>query len=245
MNRDDVVVAAAGDARSFDRRWLLRAGAVSVGVAVAGGILGPFRSAVAGLAGEPDGSQQQLDVQVFQTAASLENVALAAYASALTLPAIGANPALTHYLESARAHHLEHRDAFNAQAEARGGVRQDAPNPTYDKLVEEAMPTLDDVGAVVGLAATLEEAAGDTYLANVALLGDPAARALMAAVMGVEAQHLAVLRIVAALLDAGLPDLVAAPTDVARLPSAIVSVASPGPFAAPEHASPPAEGAVR
>jgi hypothetical protein len=246
MNREDVAVAAAtGDPLSFDRRWLLRAGAVSVGVALAGGILGPFRSAVAGLTGDPGGTQRQLDVQIFQTAASLENVALEAYATALALPVVGANATLVHFLESARSHHIEHRDAFNAQAEALGGVRQEAPNPTYDKLVEEALPTLDDVGAVVGLAATLEEAAGDTYLANVTQLADPQARALMAAVMGVEAQHLAVLRIVAALLAADLPDLVAVPTDVARLPSAIGSVASPGPFEAPEHASPPEQGAVR
>ena len=107
------------------------------------------------------------------------------------------------------------------------------------------MPGVRDAAALVDLAATLEEAAGDTYLANVVRLDDPAARALMASVMGVEAQHLAVLRTVAALFAAGAPDLVAAPTDVSRLPAVVGSVAAPDPFEAPDHASPPEEGAVR
>ena len=100
-------------------------------------------------------------------------------------------------------HHDEHRDVFNAQAEALGGVRQDAPNPKYDRIVEAAMPGVGDAAAFVDLAATLEAAAGDTYLANVVRLDDPAARALMASVLGVEAQHVAVLRTVAALFTAG------------------------------------------
>jgi hypothetical protein len=242
MNRDDVVAAASV---AIDRRRLLRVGAVSVGVAVAGAILGPFRSAVAGLAGGPTGAQPQIDVQIFQTAASLEVVALTTYAGVLGLPLIGEHPAIASFIDAAAQHHVEHRDAFNARAEALGGARQEAAHPKYRQLVDDELPALADVGAVVGLAATLEEAAGDTYLANVTQLDDPAARALMASVMGVEAQHLAVFRSAAALLDADLAELVATPPDIARLPTALADVASPRPFETAEHASAPAEGAVR
>jgi hypothetical protein len=246
MNRDDMAVAAAvRGATPIARRRLLKTGAAGCGVLVAGGFLGPLRSALAGLVGEPAAAQQALDVQIFQTAASLENVAIAAYATAQELPFIRENPTLAHFVEATVQHHDEHRDVFNAQAEALGGTRQDAPNPKYDRIVDAAIPGVGDVAAFVDLAATLEEAAGDTYLANVVRLDDPAARALMASVMGVEAQHVAVLRTVAALFTAGLPDLVAVPTDVSRVPAAIGSVACPEPFATPDHASPPEEGAVR
>jgi hypothetical protein len=245
MNRDHVAVTAAIGGAPIARRRLLKTGAVGCGVLVAGGFLGPLRSALAGLAGEPAAAGQPVDVQIFQTAASLENVAIAAYTTALALPFIVGNATVAEFIDLARQHHTEHRAAFNAQAEALGGARQNAPNPKYDRIVQATMPGVGDAAALVDLAATLEGAASDTYLADVARLDDPAARALMASVMGVEAQHVAVLRTVAALFAAGVPDLFAAPTDVGRLPASIGSIAGPEPFATPDHASPPEEGAVR
>ena len=98
--------------------------------------------------------------------------------------------------------------------------------------------------AVVRLAAMLEEVATDTYLADLGQLHDLDSRSLTASVMGVEAQHLAVLRAFDSLFSAALPHLVATPTDVPRLPRAIGSVACPRAFELPDRASPPTEGAV-
>jgi hypothetical protein len=246
MNRDDVAVAAATEgATSIARRQLLKAGAVGCGMLVAGGFLAPMRSALAGLAGGRAEAQENLEVQIFQTAASLENVAIAAYARVLELPFVSGDATVATFLDAARGHHAEHRDAFNARAEELGGARQEAPNPRYGTVVGVTLPDIRTAAAAVDLAVTLEQAAGDTYLADIARLDDPAARALMASVMGVEAQHVAVLRIVAALFAAGVPDLVAAPADVVRLPASVGSVASPETFAAADQASPPEEGAVR
>jgi Ferritin-like domain len=246
MSRDDVAVAAATEGvPSIARRQLLKVGAVGCGILVTGGFLGPMKSALAGLAGDRAEAQPDLEVQIFQTAASLENVTIAAYATALELPFISGDATVAKFIDAARQHHAEHRDAFNARAEALGGARQDAPNPKYSGIVEAALPDVRNAAAVVNLGITLEQVAGDTYLADIARLDDPAARALMASVMGVEAQHVAVLRTVAALLAAGVPDLVAVPPDVGRLPASIGSVASPEPFATPDQASPPEEGAVR
>ena len=218
---------------------------IGFGVLAAGGLLGaPLRSAVGALGGL-GASQPDVDVQIFQTAASLENLAVATYASTLELPGIQEHATIAQFIEATMGHHAEHGAAFNAQAEALGGVRQDAPNPRYAQVVEDAKPTLIDAGGVVRLAAMLEEVATDTYLGNVTMLGEPAARVLMASVMGVEAQHLAMLRTINTLLASALPDLVSMPTVVDRLPASIGSVAFPEPFEAPNLASPPAEGAAR
>jgi hypothetical protein len=243
MNRDVAAAAATGGASPIARRLLLKTGIVGCGALVAGGLLRPLRSAMAGVAS--DLPEQVPEVQIMQTAASLENVTIATYAKALELPFIASDAAVANLLDAARQHHTEHRDAFNARAEAHGGVRQDAPNPKYGGIVDATLPGVRNAAALVSLAVTLEQAAGDTYLADIARLDDPAERALMASVMGVEAQHLAVLRTVAALFAAGVPELAAVPTDLVRLPAAIGTVASRGPFATPDQASPPAEGAVR
>ena len=105
-----------------------------------------------------------------------------------------------------------------------------------------------DVGhaaGVIALAATLEEAATDTYIYNLAVLRDPTMRTLMARVMGVESQHLAVLQTFGALIAAGVPELIAIPTDVSALPMAIGSAASSRALEITNFASVPAEGAVR
>ena len=107
------------------------------------------------------------------------------------------------------------------------------------------MPTLADAAGVVALAATLEEAATDTYIYNLAVLRDPTMRTLMARVMGVESQHLAVLQTFGALIAAGVPELVAIPTDVSALPMAIGSAAFSHALEITNFASFPAEGAVR
>ena len=123
--------------------------------------------------------------------------------------------------------------------------RQTGTNPKYTPIVEDAKPTLTDALAVAKLAATLEEVAGDTYLANLALLSDGNLRLLMGSVQGVEVQHLATLRAVIALIEGGAPQLVAIPTDVPSLPAAAGSVAFPKAFEEPDLASPPEEGALQ
>lgn len=185
-----------------------------------------------------------VDVMILQTAVSLELLAVATYEAALTLPFIkDGNPVVKAFAETTMQQHAEHRAAFSAQTKALGGTDQTVPNPKYTPIVEQAKPTLQGPADVVKLAATLEEVATDTYLADLNLFTDVKSRWLMASVMGVECQHLATLRAVGALL--GAPELIAIPTDVAKLPAAAGSVAFPAAFEAPNLASPPEEGAVK
>ena len=200
---DDAIGVDVTEPARMARRRLLKVGGISLGVLAAGGLCGaPFRSTVSALVGRPRATAPNVAVQIFQTAASLENLAIATYTSVLDLPGVQDHPTIAQFIETTMGHHAEHVAAFNAQAEALGGARQDAPNPRYAQIVEEATPTLTDAAAVVRLFAMLEEVATDTYLSNVTMLEEPSARLLMASVMGVEAQHLAVLRTITALLAA-------------------------------------------
>ena len=232
--------------RAFDqsrRSLLARLGLTGGGVAVAGTGIG---GAIAALLARPASAQASLDIQILQTASSLERLAVNTYAAALTLPFIkDGNKTVVAFAQTTMKQHDEHRAAFQAQTKTLGGAVQDAPNPKYKAVVDGEVPKLKAPGDVVKLAMTLENVARDTYLADLAQFSDAKTRFLMATVMGVETQHLAVLRAVAALLAGGGAALIAIPTDVAKLPAAAGSVGFPDANPEPKLASPPAEGALK
>ena len=71
-------------------------------------------------------------MQVLQTAASIENLAVATYKTALTLPYIGdraANPVMTKFAQVTIGQHAQHADAFNAAVKSLGGKAQTKPDP--------------------------------------------------------------------------------------------------------------------
>ena len=210
-----------------------------------GGILGvgAVSSIMARSAAAADGD---IDVMQLQTAVSLELLAVATYGAALTLPFIsGGNPVIVKFAQTTMSQHDQHRDAFSAQTKTLKGTDQTATNPKYTPIVEAAKPTLKTPLDVVKLAMTLEQVATETYLADLNRYTDVTSRSLMASVMGVECQHLATLRAVAALLQGGGDALIAIPTDITKLPAAAGSVAFPDAFEGVTMASPPEEGAVK
>ncbi|MEO7398541.1 MAG: ferritin-like domain-containing protein [Ilumatobacteraceae bacterium] len=213
-----------------------------LGMLAGAGVIG---AAVSSILARPVAADEALDIQILQTASSLEILAVATYGAALTLPFIvDGNPVVKAFAETTMGQHDEHRQAFQAQTDALGGEKQNNANPKYAPVVEEAKPTLTDAMKVVSLAATLEQVATETYLNNMMLFTDKTSMGLMASVMGVESQHLAVLRAVGALLAGGGEALIAIPTDVAALPAAAGSVAFPEAFQGTTMASPPEEGAL-
>ncbi len=228
------------------RRDLLKKGGFGIGGLASRGLLGgAFGSALLGIVARPASAQASVDTQILNTASSLENLAVATYDAALGLDFIRANETITAFARETRQQHSEHGKAFNAQAVALGGEEQDETNAKYQAIVDETLPTLTDPLKVAELAAVLEEVATSTYVANMSLFQDKESKAIMASVMGVEAQHLATLRAVIALLSNDLGDLVRIPTDVAALPEAAGSAAFPAAFQSTTKASPPEEGAVR
>ncbi len=247
--RDDELDPAEVERFNESRQGLAQdLGLGAGGFARRGALAGGLGAALAALITAPAsaGGSKKLDVQILQTASSLEILAIATYGAALELPFIqDGNPVVVTFAETTMMQHDEHRKAFQAQTKALGGKKQKKPNPKYVPVVEEAKPTLQAPLDVVTLAATLEQVATETYLADLKLFNNKKSKALMASVMGVESQHLATLRAVRALLEGGGAALIAIPTDVAALPAAAGSVAFPEPFQGTTMASPPEEGALR
>jgi rubrerythrin len=241
--------------RAFNdgRRRLLRNGGLGLGALSARGLLGTtFGATIMGIVARPVGAQSEPDIQMLQTAASLENLAVATYGAALGLPGFDANATVAAFAMTTMEQHDEHSEAFNAQAETLGGERQEEPNPLGQALVDEAMLTTPSGDAsypgIVELASMLEQIATQTYIANVTMVEDDTAKSIFASIMGVEAQHLATLRAVGALL--GNPELITVtatdgPVDIAALPAAAGSVAFPQPFESTENAVPAESGAVQ
>lgn len=227
------------------RRGVLRRLGLGGGAVMAGG----FGAALAALvAPRPAGADTTLDVQMLQTASSLESLAVATYQAALGLDFIkNGNKVVVKFAETTMSQHDAHKKAFQAQTTALGGKVQDQPNPVYAAIVEKAKPTLKGPLDVVKLAATLEKVATDTYLTDLTLFTDTKSKSIMGSVMGVESQHLAILLAVQALIEGGAPELIAIPTDLAKLPAAAGSVAFPKAFetTTSDSVAPPESGAVK
>jgi hypothetical protein len=90
----------------------------------------------------------------------------------------------------------------------------------------------------------LEQGAAETYVANIAALTDANAKKVTASIMGVEAQHAAILRAVQALVTANAVADIALPPPVASLPAAAGSVGFPDAFFPTDQARPATEGAL-
>jgi len=222
-----------------------------VGLGVAAGAVGLLAASASPAYAAADG-----DIQALQTAASLENLAVLTYKTALTLPYLqGGSVAIKTvgaFAKITMGQHMEHGAAFNARAKALGGKEQTATNPKYTPVVTGMIPKLKSGGPldVVALAITLEDIATSTYVKNIQDVTDPQIRLLFGTVAGVESQHLATLYAVQALLKGGGADLITVKatggaTNAAKLPAAAGSVGIPETFKKTDLASPPEEGAVK
>jgi hypothetical protein len=239
------------EARSFDerRRSLLGKSVLGGGALAAGGLgaalLGVLSQASRAFAGTPT------DAQILQTNASIEVIAVSTYKTALTLPYIGgssANPVIKAFCTTTMGQHEEHLKAFNAALSALGAKTQDKPDPVLVPIVKKAVKKITSsspakgAARVVDLALELEDGAAETYIVALAALKDDNAKKLTASIMGVEAQHAAVLRAVKALLAD--PSLIALPPNVPALPSAAGSVGFPDAFFHTDHALSLTSGAL-
>ncbi len=214
------------------------------------GVLGVtgLGAAMLALFAKPAYASTNTDIQILQTAASIENLAVATYQTALTLPFIGgssANPVVKAFAQTTMKQHQEHGQAFNAAIKALGGAQQNKPDPVLLQIVEKAKPSLTGPAPVVSLALQLEQGAAETYVANVSALGEARAIDVTSSIMGVEAQHVAILTAVSALLAAGAPQLITLPPPTAQLPAAAGSIGFPNAFYPTNQARPSTEGAVK
>ncbi|MHB8592739.1 MAG: ferritin-like domain-containing protein [Acidimicrobiales bacterium] len=234
---DEVRSFAAGR----DRLMPAAFGGKMLGAAGAGAALAAVLAGKA-FAGQPS------DVQILQTAASIEVLAVATYQTALTLPFIGgssANGVVKAFAQMTMGQHAQHQQAFNAAITQLGGKPQTNPDPVLLNVVNQAKPGLTGPGPVAALALELEQGAAETYVANVSALSDPHSRSVTASIMGVEAQHAAILLAVQALLQGNAPQLIALPpSPLSALPAAAGSVGFPNAFFPTNQARSATEGAL-
>ena len=212
-------------------------------------------AALVGILASAASASSSSDVQILQTAASIENLAVATYKTALTLPYIGgssANPVVTKFAQVTMGQHAQHADAFNAAIKSLGGKAQHKPDPAFVPVVNKAVASLGSAtpaqGAlgVVGLALELENIAAETYVKDTVLAKSSTNKALFASIMGIEAQHVSVLLAVQALLKAGAPQLISlAPGTAAALPAAAGSIGFPNAFYKTNMAAPAKQGVVK
>jgi len=253
----DEMVETGRDARSRGeldpdeaRAVAARRSRLMTGAAFGGGLLAAagIGAALQGLFASDAFASSATDVQILQTASSIEVLAVSTYQTALTLPFIGgasANPVVKAFATTTMQQHSQHLAAFNSAVTTLGGKAQTNPDPALQKVVATAVPGLTGPGPVVALALELEQGAAETYVADVAALSDANAKKVTASIMGVEAQHASVLLAVQALLNANAPQLITlAPGNVANLPAAAGSVAFPQAFFPTDQARPATEGAL-
>jgi rubrerythrin len=210
-------------------------------------------AAIANLIGSPAFASSGTDVQVLQTASSIEVLAVSTYKTALTLPYIGgsaANPVIKAFATTTMGQHADHLAAFQAATTALGGKKQTKPDPAFVAVVNKAVTSITKASAsagallVVGLALELENIAAETYVNNMSLLTNANAKKVTASIMGVEAQHVAILNAVQALLKAGAGADITLPPPAAKLPAAAGSVGFPNSFYPVSNAAPASQGAL-
>jgi rubrerythrin len=212
-------------------------------------------AALVSLLASPAFASSSSDVQILQTANSIENLAISTYKTALTLPYIGgsaANAVVTKFCQVTMGQHMQHDDAFSAAVKQLGGKAQNASDPAFVPVVNKAVKSITaatpSAGAlqVVALALELENIAAETYVKDTVLAQSATNKALFASIMGIEAQHASVLLAVQALLQAGAPQLISlAPGAAAMLPAAAGSVGFPNAFYKTNQAAPASQGAVK
>jgi len=197
------------------------------------------------LTADPTGS----DVAAAQTAASIENVAIALYGRASDLVSVQSlgSPArltLAALLNGAAQHHADHLTAFNAAATRLGGRAQTAPDPALTSSVVQPALGATTAAQLLQVLAQLELAA-ETYAAQVVAVSDRQLKNSFAAITGVEAQHAGLLLAAASLLDEAKVASVAFPWEAATLPATAATEGTPSAFLRTDQARPPTEGAAR
>ncbi len=222
--------------RSASRRTFLLGG----GVAVAGGLLlsacgssskkkttpastsassAPSSSAAGGGTG---------DKAIATTAASLENLAVAAYTMGIQAATAGklgtVPPAVVSFATTAKMQHTAHAQAFNSVVTAAGGQAYTQPDPAVLPTVTAAFAKVSTVPELAMLALELESVAANTYFNDLGMeIQSAQLIGALSTIQPVERQHEAILNFVLGTYPVpqtfqsaqnGTPNAARPPTDV-------------------------------
>lgn len=141
------------------------------------------------------------DLAVVALAASLENLAVQTYGAGITAATAGklgtVPPAVVTFAQTAKSHHTQHAQAWNAVLSGAGKDMVTGIDKTVqDAVVAPAFAQVKDAGGLAKLALVLENAAAATYLEAISVVSAPAGIKTAATIEPVELQHAAILNFV-------------------------------------------------
>jgi hypothetical protein len=184
--------------RTSRRGFLIGAGALAGGAAlVAAGGAG---SVPAFAATTTKGGTLKGDLAVAALAASLENLAVAAYGDVLTAATAGklgtVPPAVATFATTVKAQHAEHAQAWNSAIVAAGHQAVTTPDAVLVPVVTKDFAKVTDVTGAAKLALMLEDIAAATYQSAIAAVKADSSVKVAASIQPVEMQHAAILNFV-------------------------------------------------
>jgi hypothetical protein len=184
--------------RTSRRGFLIGAGAVAGGAVLAacGSGSSPSGSTTTSTGASKTGKLTG-DLAIAALAASLENLAVAAYVDVLT--AAGQNklgtvpPAVATFVTTAKGQHAQHASAWNSAIVAAGRPAVTVPDPALVPTVNAAFAKVTDVVGAAQLALMLEGIAAATYQNGISVVTADSSVKVAASIQPVEMQHIAIL----------------------------------------------------
>jgi len=186
--------------RTSRRGFLIGVGAVAGGTILAAcssGSSGSTTTTSGGSSGSSTAGKLTGDLAVAALAASLENLAVAAYGDVLTAAGAGklgtVPPAVSTFVTTVKGQHTQHAQAWNSAITAAGHPAVTTPDPVLTPVIVADFKKVTDVPGAAKLALMLEEVAGATYQSAVGAVKAMSSVQVAASIQPVELQHAAIL----------------------------------------------------
>lgn len=192
----------ASEIRMSRRGFLSGAGAATAGVVLAAcsSNSGSASTTTTTGTGPTTGSGLTGDLAVAALAASLENLAVAAYGDVLNAAAEGklgtVPPAVANFVTTVKSQHTQHAQAWNSAIMAAGYPAVTGPDETLVPAVDKAFARVANVTGAAELALSLEDIAAATYQAAISAVVATSSIKVAASIQPVEMQHAAILNFV-------------------------------------------------
>ncbi|MGD0311165.1 MAG: ferritin-like domain-containing protein [Acidimicrobiales bacterium] len=188
--------------RTSRRGFLIGAGALAGGAVLAACSSGSSTTTTTKAAGSGSSAAGTLtgDLAVAALAASLENLAVAAYGDVLTAAGAGklgtVPPAVSNFVTTVKAQHTQHAAAWNSAIVAAGHAAITTPDAALVPTVTKDFAKVTDVTGAARLALMLEDIAAATYQSAISAVKATSSVKVAASIQPVEMQHAAILNFV-------------------------------------------------
>jgi hypothetical protein len=186
--------------RTSRRGFLIGAGAVAGGALLAACSSGSSSSGSTTTTGASRTGKLTGDLAIAALAASLENLAVAAYGDVLTAATAGklgtVPPAVAMFATTVKGQHAQHAQAWNSAIDAAGHPAVTTTDPVLTPVITADFKKVTNVTGAAKLALQLEDAAAATYQSAIGAVKAMSAVQVAASIQPVEMQHAAILNFV-------------------------------------------------